>query len=98
MCLLITGLALSFLGSFVVTSCMVKTRGQILGVSRQIIPVMKDRSGEDLETAADKALLSMPKIKQQIRQSRIAIIGLGLLTVGFLLQLIGVVISEVSVM
>ena len=84
----IIGLILNFFGAGMLASIAIKSKGQILGVSRQVVPVIKDRSGEDFKTAHDKALLRMPKVKQQIRQSYVAISGLVLLTLGFLLQLI----------
>ena len=84
---------LNFLGAAMLASIAIKSKGQILGVSRQIVPVIKDRSGEDSKTAYDKALLKMPKVKQQICQSYVAIIGLALLTIGFLLQLISSICS-----
>ena len=93
MCLLIAGLVLNFFGAGILASVAIKSKGQILGVSRQIAPVIKNRNADDFGTAYDKALLKMPKVKQQIRQSHVAISGLVLLTIGFLLQLISIIVN-----
>jgi len=70
----------------------IKTKGQILGVSRQIVPVLK--GVERIEKKEyDRALLKMPKVKAQIQQSYLAIGGLVLLAIGFLLQLIGIIVN-----
>ena len=88
----IIGLILNFLGALTLASNAVRTKGQILGVSRQIVPVLK--GVERIEKKEyDRALLKMPKVKQQICQSYVAIIGLALLTIGFLLQLISSICS-----
>ena len=89
----IAGLSLSFLGAAILASIVIKSKGRILGVSRQIVPVITDRNADDFETAYDKALLRMPTVKEQIRQSYVAIIGFVLLTIGFLLQLINIICS-----
>ena len=87
----IIGLILNFFGASILASVAIKNKGQILGVSRQIVPVIKDRNADDLDTAYDKALLRMPKIKQQVRDSYVACMGLVLLAAGFGFQLISAI-------
>ena len=93
MCLLIVGLALNFLGSAILASIAIKSRGQIISTSRQIVPVIENRNTDDFNTTYDKALLRMPKVKQQIFQSYVAIGGLVLLAIGFLLQLLSIIVD-----
>jgi hypothetical protein len=88
----IVGLMLNFFGSVTLASIAIKSKGRILGISRQIVPV-EDSNADDSEIAYDKALLRMPKVKQQIFDSYVAIFGLALLTIGFLLQLISAIWS-----
>ena len=87
----IIGLILNFFGAGMLASIAIKSKEQILSVSRQMVPGIEDRNGDEFETAYDKALLRMPKVKQQIYQSYVAISGLVLLTLGFLLQLISII-------
>jgi len=93
--LLIVGLVLSFLGSTILAAIAIKSREQILRVSRQRVPVVRttDRHEKGLEPAYDEAIMRMPEVQARLRQSKVAIVGLVLLTIGFLLQLISQLIS-----
>ena len=78
---------MNFLGSAMLASIAIRSKGRVLSVSRQNVPVVRERDTEGFETAYDKALLRMPKIQQQVRDSYVAAVGLIILTVGFGFQL-----------
>ena len=86
---------LNFIGAATLASIPVRSKGQILKVLRQRVPGVRttDRHEKGLETAYDEAILRMPEVQARLWQSKVAFIGLALLTVGFLLQLIGVISS-----
>ena len=81
--LTVIGLIFDFIGSFVlVTGLIISKKEAIkLGVSR-------------ISGSTDEQNLTLPQVADRLKQSNRAIIGLGFLFIGFLLQAIGSLVTS----
>jgi hypothetical protein len=87
------GLLLNFAGAVVLALNAYVNRQKVLELSRQRVPVVStvERQEKGFQQAYDKAIERMPDVQYRLLQSKNALIGLILLTIGFLLQLPSVV-------
>ena len=94
----IFGLSLSFIGSGILAFNSIKSRGQILkqtSTGRTVVLNSAKRNELGFAKAWEEALRKMPDVQAKIWQSTVAIIGLSLLTLGFIIQLASVILTTV---
>ncbi len=92
----IMGLSLCFVGSCILTFNSIKGRRQILKETStgQVPHISEERRKKvGLEKALEEAVSKMPDVQAAMQQTTVAIIGLGFLILGFILQLTSAVLS-----
>lgn len=95
----IMGLLLGFIGSGILAFNSIRSRGRILKETStgQVPHISEERRKEvGLEKALEEELLTMPDVKAAIWQSTVSTIGLGCLTLGFILQLTSVILPLIN--
>ena len=91
----IVGLVLNFVGSAISAYNAIKSKSKILNQSLPRLPTIStaDRQKRGLEEALKASMLKYPHVQALLWQTKVATVGLVLLTIGFAFQLPRVVLT-----